>query len=89
MRGSVRLKFRESNRKNELEQFKIMRRFAQARSQWRTALCADQAVSFSDFEFRVILGAQLTELSDSVLQAEMMRALPLPQIAPQLQGLLW
>jgi hypothetical protein len=28
------------------------------------AMRADQAVSFSDFEFRVILGAQLTELSD-------------------------
>jgi len=49
---------------------------------------AYQAVSFSDFEFGVILGAQLTELSDSALEAEMMRA-PLPQIAPQLQGLLW
>lgn len=32
------------------------------------AMRADQAVAFSDFEFRVILGAQLTEVSDSVLQ---------------------
>ena len=83
MRGSVRPKFRESNRKNELEQFKIMRRFTQARSQWRAAVCAQTRLSpFSDFEFRVILGAQLTELSDSALQAEMMRAPPSPADSP-------
>jgi hypothetical protein len=46
------------------------------------AVRADQAVSFSDFEFQVILGAQLTELSDSVLQAEMMRAPPSPADSP-------
>jgi len=45
MRGSVRLKFRESNRKNELEQFKIMRRFADAPGQWRAALCPQARVS--------------------------------------------
>jgi hypothetical protein len=56
MRGSVRLKSRESNRKNELEQFKITgesRRGAE-----RVAIGAkpgEPAVSHNDFEFQVYL----------------------------------
>ena len=56
MRGSVRLKFRESNRKNELEQFKIIGRVAGGPE--RVAIGAkpgEQAVSHSDFEFQVYL----------------------------------
>jgi hypothetical protein len=34
-----------SNRKNELEQFKIIKSFAQPRSHWRAALCSQRRLS--------------------------------------------
>ena len=56
MRGSVRLKFGESNRKNELDQFKITRGFAQAPSEWRALPSRQEnGVSHRDFEFQVYL----------------------------------